>query len=229
MKISCDIIKDLLPLYHDKVCSEESRVMVDEHIKECDSCAKQLDDISDELARPINAIDDAKPIKAIQNAWKKDKSKSFFKGTIIAVFVCAVLVGCFVGLTQLRVLPIKADMLEVSDVSRLSDGRIVFLLNIKDNIEAGSLQCRSDLIDGVYNMTPMRTIIGKERSLESARIGLYEYYLVIDVAELEANEDGTPITSCYIGPKDNGILLWENGMELPPASDELEARFSTSK
>ena len=30
MKLSCDVIQDLLPLYHDGVCSKESRKIVEE-------------------------------------------------------------------------------------------------------------------------------------------------------------------------------------------------------
>ena len=34
MSNKCDIIKDLLPLYADDVCSDESKKAVDEHLKE---------------------------------------------------------------------------------------------------------------------------------------------------------------------------------------------------
>lgn len=36
MKISCDVIKDLLPLYIDDILSNDSKNLVDEHIEECD-------------------------------------------------------------------------------------------------------------------------------------------------------------------------------------------------
>jgi len=42
MKISCDIISDLLPLYYDDVCSLQSRELVKEHLKECRECAQML-------------------------------------------------------------------------------------------------------------------------------------------------------------------------------------------
>lgn len=42
MKISCDIIRDLLPLYAEDMVSQASRDMVDEHLCECDACAKEL-------------------------------------------------------------------------------------------------------------------------------------------------------------------------------------------
>lgn len=37
-KINCNIIKDLLPSYMDEICSEESRKLVEEHLKECNAC-----------------------------------------------------------------------------------------------------------------------------------------------------------------------------------------------
>ncbi len=39
---ACKIVQDLLPLYHDGVCSDESCVFVEEHLKACDVCSKML-------------------------------------------------------------------------------------------------------------------------------------------------------------------------------------------
>lgn len=44
-KMSCEIIKDLLPLYYDDVCSNDSKLLVEKHINECTSCRKYLDNI----------------------------------------------------------------------------------------------------------------------------------------------------------------------------------------
>lgn len=38
MSWKCDIVMDLLPLYHDKIASEASRRLVREHLKECPEC-----------------------------------------------------------------------------------------------------------------------------------------------------------------------------------------------
>lgn len=37
-----EIIWDLLPLYHDGVCSEKSRAAVEEHLKDCPACRAAL-------------------------------------------------------------------------------------------------------------------------------------------------------------------------------------------
>lgn len=38
MKIECNVIKDLLPLYLDDCCSDESKYLVNEHLAECEIC-----------------------------------------------------------------------------------------------------------------------------------------------------------------------------------------------
>lgn len=42
MKYNCNVIRDLLPLYADDACSEESRAVVDEHLQECADCGNVL-------------------------------------------------------------------------------------------------------------------------------------------------------------------------------------------
>lgn len=42
MKLSCDVIKDLLLLYEDGVCCEESKQLVEEHLKGCSKCSALL-------------------------------------------------------------------------------------------------------------------------------------------------------------------------------------------
>ncbi len=41
MKYSCEVIKDLLPLYMDDCCSSKSRQMVEEHLEECPACKQE--------------------------------------------------------------------------------------------------------------------------------------------------------------------------------------------
>ena len=42
MKIPCNVIQDLLPLYTDGACSTESRNLVEEHLRECPACSEML-------------------------------------------------------------------------------------------------------------------------------------------------------------------------------------------
>jgi hypothetical protein len=229
MKISCEIIKDLLPLYHDDVCSKETRVLVEEHITGCAACREELIGISKQFDYPRIKPDEAKPIKAIAAAWKKDKAKAFIKGTVIAVVISAVVFGGFLGLTQWKIIPVSSDLLKVTNVCRLSDGRIAYHLYVKDDRNLHFIKFTTNE-DGSYYLTPYRSVIEGKRNMEN---GLYNDYHMIDIAEnnayQQAHGDGIEITSCYIGPQGDGILIWKKGMELPPASEELEKMLMPDK
>ncbi|MBE6826877.1 MAG: zf-HC2 domain-containing protein [Ruminococcus sp.] len=64
MKHNCTVIKDLLPLYADEVCSEDSRKMVAEHLADCPECRKTLEKMNSELV--ITADRDIKVINRIK-------------------------------------------------------------------------------------------------------------------------------------------------------------------
>lgn len=42
MEMNCNVIRDLLPLYADQICSEESRELVDGHLAQCRDCSALL-------------------------------------------------------------------------------------------------------------------------------------------------------------------------------------------
>ena len=43
MKYPCGLVRDLLPLYIDDVCTEETGAAVEEHVGKCDDCRRLLD------------------------------------------------------------------------------------------------------------------------------------------------------------------------------------------
>jgi len=96
MKISCDIIIDLLPLYHDNVCNESSKKLVEEHIAGCDACRTMLEKIRD------NTLDNR--IKqeredVVRHHTQAVKRKSLVVGICIAsVLAIPVLVSLIVNL-----------------------------------------------------------------------------------------------------------------------------------
>ncbi len=53
MEVSCDVIRDLLPLYAEDLVSEDSRKLVDEHLCDCDECVKQLGNLQKTTKYPV--------------------------------------------------------------------------------------------------------------------------------------------------------------------------------
>ncbi|MCM1570056.1 MAG: zf-HC2 domain-containing protein [Roseburia sp.] len=53
-RISCNVTKDLLPPYLDKVCSDETRELVEEHLRECASCREFMQALQTEESEEEN-------------------------------------------------------------------------------------------------------------------------------------------------------------------------------
>ena len=53
MKLSCGIVKDLLPLYEEEICSEDSKKSVEEHLKQCRECAAFYEKLHSPLEEKI--------------------------------------------------------------------------------------------------------------------------------------------------------------------------------
>ena len=93
-----DIVQDLLPLYHDGVCSDKSRAAVEEHLQTCQDCRKALEEMDTQLPTEKVAVDDAAAVKKISREWERGKWKARMKGAGIAVLVCLLLsVGTNIG------------------------------------------------------------------------------------------------------------------------------------
>lgn len=93
MYISCKIVQDLLPLYHDGVCSEESRKLVEAHLTECETCKRMLAEMDGEWMLPKEETNELKPLQGINKAVKKGKRKALFTGVAIAMAVVVLLFG----------------------------------------------------------------------------------------------------------------------------------------
>lgn len=90
MKIDCDIIRDLLPLYAEGMVSEKSRQAVEEHLKECEKCRE----IYREMREPKPQLHyDTEPAKSFQKFVKKKKRKLITK---TALFTAAVVLAAVV-------------------------------------------------------------------------------------------------------------------------------------
>lgn len=92
MKLPCSVIEDLLPLYHDGICSKESIELVEEHLKGCPKCGAILRQLRNEIEAPGGQLDDLKPLEKIRNQWKKSRQAALKKGIYVtlAAFLVAV-------------------------------------------------------------------------------------------------------------------------------------------
>lgn len=74
MKLSCKVIEDMLPMYYDGVCSQESAALVAEHLKDCPQCSHILSELGSNISTPQKNLDDIKPLRKIQKSYKRMKT-----------------------------------------------------------------------------------------------------------------------------------------------------------
>lgn len=91
MNLPCKVIEDILPMYYDGVCSDESRELVDKHLAQCEKCRIFLSQLQTGIAARQENIDDLKPLKEIQKRWQKSKHIAMRKGICLTLVVLLVI------------------------------------------------------------------------------------------------------------------------------------------
>ena len=82
--MNCKIVQDLLPLYHDGVCSEESRAAVEAHLAGCESCRRTLTDMNAPLpeAEGKRSEDGAAVVERVAREWRRLWRRALLTGAI---------------------------------------------------------------------------------------------------------------------------------------------------
>lgn len=93
--MNCDIIKDLLPLYCDGVCSEETSRTVEEHLTTCPACRTLLDEMRREplMPEPIQtqAKQEAKVLQGVKRKFSLRRRLSVLAVALVAMVALVVL------------------------------------------------------------------------------------------------------------------------------------------
>lgn len=99
MKYSCDVVRDLMPLYHDEVVSADSTKVVEEHMEECEACQQYYKEFceADGIERFVydkeNEIEKSKQIKAVKKKMKVKEVIALVAGIIISGIIMQFFMG----------------------------------------------------------------------------------------------------------------------------------------
>ena len=91
-KINCNVIKDILPLYVDDLASEDTKALVESHLKKCDSCMEEYRKMANVLQMPIECV--TEPIEKLQKKWRSEKILTTIFTTVISLVVVLLLSFC---------------------------------------------------------------------------------------------------------------------------------------
>lgn len=127
--LPCEVIRDLLPLYVDGVCSEESKAAVEAHLESCESCKAEYQRLLDaEKMIPEQEMNltqaEEKQIKALRRV-KRNLNK---RRVLAVVLTAVVLLGIGIGLYMLTgaarvILPYDATKIRIEEMTPENAGK----------------------------------------------------------------------------------------------------------
>ncbi len=93
MKTDCGVIRDLLPLYADDACSEQSRALVSEHLLDCENCRRMLYQLKE---NEIETSLKQEKAAVIQHGAKRFRQRSAAVGSAISGVFAGVILLCLI-------------------------------------------------------------------------------------------------------------------------------------
>lgn len=129
MKITCNVIRDLLPLYAENIANEDTRDLIEEHLKQCESCMKKLQQMEKTQTIP----------NALENEFIDNLKNKF---TRIALNIILVIVAFLASMNLVSVTSLSSiGFMEFGDLNynfqtaytyQMTDDMVYYNLTIDD-------------------------------------------------------------------------------------------------
>lgn len=214
-KNNCELIKDLLPLYADEVCSEESRKAVAEHIAECSDCRSDLEKMGRHIA--VEADKDVKIIKRIKRrVWIE---RIVITGIIVLTAFLGVFILKIAALDVVKPMDYEKHNLDENIWIEVDDNGDLWL--VKKGIAAESVYIYPTLRDGNGNYFGHYDQVFNKDSIEAYGFSL-DYRSIIDLSfvQIDVNEERTKLFNInkrenidevfyYDEAENKEYILWE--------------------
>lgn len=226
-KNDCNIVRDLMPLVLDRVASDESREIVENHIASCEACGRQYEAMKTELPEGTRAAYEEEQRKFAEALRTVKKKRLKRRITAIALAFVLCMAAAFGGLYAYdrlynRYSVAVDNQLYALSCVQLRDGRIVvsiddagihfdFLTNMDEHRENG------EQILYIYAAAAPIHPERDDRREESK-------WCMAILAPGEENRIG----EIRQGKPNSYVTLWSKGEAIPAASEEMEAYFAVA-
>lgn len=253
-KIPCDVIKDLLPLYEDGVCSEKSREMIEEHLAECPECTKLYEAMQEKLSEITISGDNREEqdnlnfIKGVKRDYTFRQVVTVGITLIIALLVMAmpdILSSYNVELTQIIDKRVPVDDVQVENVYEMKNGDIYFSLKSDIGFTTFTIPDISNSNYDNYDnwKTGWNDFSGTSswwERLFSPDTVVHEMNYVVPLTQdvyLDTDYDSiidrhyvrTSEAIYYVGKNDKKLTIWEKGQTVPKAPDIIEKQAAEQR
>ena len=218
MKWSCNIIRDLMPLYIDGACSEESKKIIEEHLKECEECRAYLSSMNEEnkIIERLSNEKEAQKIYSFKVVKKRILRKQIISGIIAILIVVSISIATITVLKNIHQTVEYKDNISVSMV----DGSLVSRLygSYYTNIKIKNVEVNDDGTMSNYIFYCISNTVWDDISLKEDMMSEYVlvpkdknadridrvYYYTGDFSSLENTNEAELQTIIQ-----NSELLWE--------------------
>ena len=253
-KLDCAVIKDLLPLYVDDVCSEKSKDLIEEHLAICEDCQKYYEALQENLpeitldsTKNISKSDFTREIELIKKVSRKIKKKTTINGVAIGLICFIILVSLIISSSvysynTFYFIPALDHRLEISDIQitevyEQENGDIYFTLESDERI------CWPYMTALTYDEylgddTEYYASIEPTYSWWSDHIEHVGYVhsisCVYPTESLGYTSDDykkpCEISSIYcIGKKGERLTIWDSTQEVEKAPEDIEERVALER
>lgn len=213
--IDCEVVKDLLPLYYDKVVSEKTESVVKEHLEFCKGCKAEYKKMFSELPIESNLVSTQSKFIC---TMKKQKNKSRIKIIISAVLSLVIVVGAFAFMLNV---PVKNGNMENFAVNA------VYNYDYKDadnrNCRGFYLIAHRDIYSG-----ESRGQLHYEESVENGKTALNictkDTIISYKIDDNELIDYQIPISKEYDILKFNDVEIWNKEKDGYKYSDFVEEK-----
>ena len=208
MSLTCGIVKDLLPLYAENLCGDESKEAVEAHLSECENCRDTLDGMKQpQSASPLEAL----PMRSISKKIKRKQIRLVALALCLALFLITAYQG---RVNQLKPIPYDPGF-QFSVTADENDGLILKYDNslepfaiegYMDLAEPGSVKVSPYIYSISFQQYEKRPVIdtGKDLPFSETPEGMFR-----QSKEILLNDHGDlPVKIYYVNPDGPAVLLY---------------------
>ena len=218
MKLDCEVIRDLLPLYAEHIASPASTALVEKHLESCEACRAELRQMQLPVPVQPEPQPDA-PLKGIRKTLQK-KSIRTVAAAVLAV-LCAVALVFWMGTARA---PATAEQAQFWTYNRKEDGANLCILEAQG--EGVWLEVEGGFSWGMENITvtamhyrfpgvhrALLALVGSEASSASVTVSRTQVLTVVCADEIRYYSDGQQVERFIVRVGPDGTVQYGYGTE----------------
>ena len=214
MKISCDIIRDILPLYAEEMVCPATKEFVDGHLCECEACKAELSGLRKLEKLPVEA--DVKSLKRVGDSIRRRRILAVLA---VFLFLATVVLGGALMLDAQIFLSAEEAVKEITlegDTVRIAWDNRVIGTGSRSGSEYGSNYGVSAWTNLQKILFPTKPVSYDELSEEVKEFFSREEYDSLDTTSFYYAEEGESMNFWYCDLSDGTMeLILDRGMPHP--------------